>query len=158
VINNIKFNTGTSDSSYIFKDSELNNFQLKFGYWNQGAVTEFENCKINNDGYLIELPHYSMKKPISLINNIIESKSSEGLIKFYDDRTGGSAGELVKQSTLTLEENKITLPNSKYVIEGLNEDTVNNINIIDKNNSFNKSSILLVDKKAKQSKNIYINN
>ncbi|EOT2917249.1 hypothetical protein [Clostridium perfringens] len=158
VINNIKFNTGTSDSSYIFKDSELNNFQLKFGYWNQGAVTEFENCKINNDGYLIELPHYSMKKPISLINNIIESKSSEGLIKFYDDRTGGSAGELVKQSTLTLEENKITLPNSKYVIEGLNEDTVNNINIIDKNNSFNKSSILLVDKKAKQSKNIFINN
>ena len=99
-----------------------------------------------------------MKKPISLINNIIESNSSAGLINFYDDRSGGLAGELVKQSILTLESNKIALPNSKYVIEGLNEDTVNNINIVDKNNSFNPSSILLVDKKAKQSKNIFINN
>lgn len=158
VINNVKLNAGSYDPTYIFKNSKLNNFQLKFGYWHQGATTKFENCKINNDGYLLELPHYSMKNPISLINNIIESNSSEGLINFYDDRTGGSAGDLVKQSILTLENNKINLPNSKYVIEGLNEDTVNNINIVDKNNSFEPSSILLVDKKAKQSKNIFINN
>ncbi|WP_283672574.1 hypothetical protein [Clostridium perfringens] len=157
-MNNVKLISIGDDSSYILKNSKLNNFQLNFGYWYQGALINIENCEINNENCLLELPHYSMKKPISIINSVIESNSKEGLIKFYDDRTGGSAGELAKQSTLTLENNKITLPNSKYVIEGLNKNTVNNINIIDKNNSIKPDSILIMDKEANNSKSITIAN
>lgn len=157
VIGNVNLIATGEDSNYILRNSKLNNFQFKFGYWYQGALINIEDCKINNENYLLELPHYSMKKPINILNNIIESNSNEGLIKFYDDRTGGAAGDLVNQSTLTLENNKITLPNSKYVIEGLNKNIVNNINIINKNNSIKPDSILIMDKEANDSKNITIN-
>ena len=70
-----------------------------------------------------------MKQPIRLLNNTISSNSKYGIIIYYDDRTGGSAGELVEQDVLTIENNKIKLDNSKYVVSGLGKETVNNINI-----------------------------
>ena len=158
IIKNANLIALKEESKYIVKNSKLFNFQLYFDYWYQGAFTQFENCEINNDGYLIKLPNYSMKKPINLINNNIKSNSNEGLINFYDDRTGGSAGELVKQSNLTLDNNNITLPNSKYIIYGLTKDSLNNINIIDKNNLLTPKSLLLLDGEALKSKNIIISN
>ena len=96
-----------------------------------------------------------MKQPISLINNTISSQSKDGIINFYDDRTGGSAGDLVKQDKLLLKDNKIYLPNSKYIVTGLSKDTVNNINIESKNNK-NNSNNILCDPNSKNSPNISI--
>lgn len=154
---NIRLNAGSYEPNYSFKDSKLNNVQLNFGYWHQGAITTFENCKINTEDYLLRLPHYAMKYPINLLNNIINSNSPQGLINFYDDRTGGQAGDLIKQSILTLENNSINLPNSKYVIEGLNKNIINNINIVDKSNIFTPDSILLCNPESQKSPNIFIN-
>jgi len=103
---------GSYEPSYTFKDSNLNNFQIQFGYWHQGATTLFENCDINSEDFLLKLPHYAMKKAITLINNEFNSNSTDGMIIFYDDRTGDSAGKLVKQEKLVLEDNMITIPNS----------------------------------------------
>jgi len=60
---------GSYEPTYTFKDSNLNNFQIQFGYWHQGATMLFENCDINSEDFLLKLPHYAMKKPITLINN-----------------------------------------------------------------------------------------
>lgn len=154
---NIKLNAGAYEPNYSFRDSKLNNVQLNFGYWHQGAITTFENCEINNEDYLLRLPHYAMKYPINLLNNIVNSNSSQGLINFYDDRTGNQAGDLIKQSILTLKNNSVNLPNSKYIIEGLNKDTVNNINVVYKSNIFIPNIILLCNPEAEKSPNISIN-
>lgn len=98
-----------------------------------------------------------MKQPISLINNTISSKSSDGIIYYYDDRTGGSAGDLVKQDKLLIKDNTINLPNSKYVITGINKDTVNNINIKSKNNTYKSTDLLLCEPNSADSTNVYIN-
>ena len=37
-----------------------------------------------------------MKRPISIINSSFTSNGKDGMVVFYDDRTGGSAGELVE--------------------------------------------------------------
>lgn len=155
-INNFDCYAGSYEPTYLLTKSSLNNFKINFGYWHQGANIKIEDCNINNDDYLIKLPHYSMKQPISLINNQINSNSSEGLINFYDDRTGGSAGELTKQKTLLLKENTISLPNSKFIIYGIDENTVNNINITSKNNKLKSSDLKLCPPDAINSPNIKI--
>ena len=43
-----------------------------------------------------------MKKPISVINSSFTSNGSDGMVIFYDDRTGGPACELVEQDMITI--------------------------------------------------------
>ena len=135
---------------------ELNNFEIIFGYWHQGASTLFNNCNINNEDFLLKLPHYSMKKPVNIINSSFTSNGKDGMIVFYDDRTGGSAGELVEQDILTIENNKMSLNNSQYVVSGIDKDTVNNINIAFRNNELLSEKLQLYDKESKECENIKI--
>ena len=75
---------------------------------------------------------------------------------YYDDRTGGSAGELVNQDMLTIKNNKIKLDNSKYVVTGIGKDTVNNINITFSDNKLLSKSLKLYSNECKKSNNILI--
>ena len=147
---------GGYNPSYNFTNCELNNFEIIFGYWHQGASTLFNNCNINNEDFLLKLPHYSMKKPVNIINSSFTSNAKDGMIVFYDDRTGGSAGELVEQDILTIENNKISLNNSQYVVSGIDKDTVNNINISFRNNELLSEKLQLYDKESKECENIKI--
>lgn len=155
-INNWSTYAGSYDPSYTFTNCKLNNFEIIFGYWHQGATTLFDNCNINNEDFLLKLPHYSMKKTISVINSSFTSNGSDGMVIFYDDRTGGSAGELVEQDMLTLENNKIKLDNSKYVGGGIGKDTVNNINITFRDNELLSKRLELYDDECKECDNMKI--
>ena len=155
-INNWSTYTGSYDPSYTFTDCKLNNFEIIFGYWHQGATTLFNNCTINNEEFLLKLPHYSMKKPISVINSSFTSNGSDGMIIFYDDRTGDSDDELVEQDMLTIENNKIKLDNSEYVASGISKDTVNNINITFSDNELLSNKLELYNDECKESANIKI--
>lgn len=156
-ISNFKCFAGSYEPTYNIKDSNLSDFQIEFGYWHQGSKTTIENCDIDNKDYLLKLPHYAMKQPIKLLGNTISSQSIDGIINYYDDRTGGSAGELVNQDKLILKYNKFDLPKSSYVITGLSKDTVNNINIESKGNVYKSTDLLLCDPSSKASSNISIN-
>lgn len=79
-----------------------------------------------------------------------------GMIIFYDDRTGGSAGDLVNQNMLTIKNNKIKMDNSKYVITGINKSTVNNINITFKDNTLLSSKLKLYNEECTKCENIKI--
>ena len=79
------------------------------------------------------------------------------MIVFYDDRTGGSAGELVEQDILTIENNKISLNNSQYVVSGIDKDTVNNINIAFRNNDLSPNKLKLYNADCKENNNVNIN-
>lgn len=155
-INNWNVNTGGYEPSYTFSNCELNDFEITFGYSHQGAVTLFDNCTINNDDFLLKLPHYSMKKPISIINCDFTSSGSDGMVMFYDDRTGGSVGELVAQDMLTIEDNKIKMDNSLFVVSGIGENTVNNINITFKGNDLLSDGLMLYDEDCNECENIKI--
>ena len=134
----------------------LINSTLTLSYWQKGATILIDSCTINNTTYLLCLPHYSMKKPITITENEITSETSSGLIIFYDDRTGGLAGELITQALLDLNNNTIILSNSSYIISGISKSTVNNININFKDNIVNPDSILLCNPTAYQNPNIFI--
>lgn len=155
-ISNWNVYVGGYEPNYSFKNSKLNNFSITFGYWCQGAETLFDNCTINNEDFLLKLPHYSMKKPISIINSSFTSDGNDGMVFYYDDRTGGSAGELVNQDMLTIKNNKIKLDNSDYVVSGIGKDTINNINITFDNNTLLSNNLSLYDKSCKESSNIKI--
>ena len=155
-INNWNTYAGGYDPSYTFTNCELNNFEITFGYWHQGATTLFDNCTINNDDFLLKLPHYSMKKPISIINSSFTSNGENGMVEFYDDRTGGSAGELVEQDVLTIEDNNINMDNSEYVVIGIGRDTVNNINITFRSNELLSKKLQLYNDECKECDNIKI--
>ena len=155
-INNWSTYAGGYEPSYTFTNCKLNNFEITFGYWHQGATTLFDNCTINNDDFLLKLPHYSMKKPISIINSSFTSNGENGMVEFYDDRTGGSAGELVEQDVLTIENNKISLNNSQYVVSGLGKETVNNINITFSHNELLSKKLQLYDEECNECGNIKI--
>lgn len=155
-LSNWNCNAGYYDASYNIKNSKITNFKIQFPYWYKGANISLENCTINNTDFLLKLPHYAMKKDIVLRNNIINSNSTIGLFNFYDDRTGGSAGDLVPQEDLILDSNTIKLPNSSYVVTGLADKTVNNINIISINNTISPPTLQLCDPKAKQNLNLKI--
>lgn len=157
IISNFNCYAGYYDPNYIIKNSSLNNFSIQFSYWYQGALINIENSVINNDDFLLKLPHYSMKKDIILSNNKISSNGSVGLINFYDDRTGGQAGELVPQKTLNINSNIINIPNSEYIVTGLNDKTVNNINILSPNNTVFPLNKELCNPKAYLNPNININ-
>ena len=144
------------DKSINFYTCNLINSYIKTDYWNNGASILFDNCEIDNTDFLIKLPHYSMKYPIKISNNIFTSKGSNGMIYFYDDRIIPNSSELAKQDTLTLKNNSITLNNSMYIITGLTKNTVNNINIISISNFCNPTSLLLCDPTAKYNTNILI--
>lgn len=155
-ISNWNVYVGGYEPNYSFKNSKLTNFSITFGYWCQGAETLFDNCTINNEDFLLKLPHYSMKKPISIINSSFTSDGNDGMVFYYDDRTGGSAGELVNQDMLTIKNNKIKLDNSDYVVSGIGKDTINNINITFDNNTLLSNNLSLYDKSCKESSNIKI--
>lgn len=155
-INNWNTYAGGYEPSYTFANCKLNNFEIIFGYWHQGATTLFDNCTINNEDFLLKLPHYSMKKPISIINSSFTSNGKDGMVVFYDDRTGASAGELVEQDILTIENNKISPNNSQYVVSGISKDTINNINIAFRNNELLSEKLQLYDDECKESENIKI--
>ena len=155
-ISNWNVYVGGYEPNYSFKNSKLTNFSITFGYWCQGAETLFDNCTINNEDFLLKLPHYSMKKPISIINSSFTSDGNDGIVFYYDDRTGGSAGELVNQDMLTIKNNKIKLDNSDYVVSGIGEDTVNNINITFDDNELLSDKLKLYDEDCKECNNISI--
>ena len=155
-INNWSTYAGGYEPNYTFSNCELNNFEITFGYWHQGATTLFDNCTINNEDFLLKLPHYSMKKPISIINSSLISNGKDGMVVFYDDRTGGLADELVEQDVLTIENNKIKLDNSKYVVSGLGKETVNNINITFSHNELLSKKLQLYDEESKECENINV--
>ena len=157
-ISNWNVYVGGYEPNYSFKNSKLTNFSITFGYWCQGAETLFDNCTINNEDFLLKLPHYSMKQPISIINSSFTSDGKDGMVIFYDDRTGGSAGELVNQDMLTIKNNKIKLDNSKYVVTGIGKDTVNNINITFNDNELVSDKLKLYDESCQENSNIKILN
>lgn len=97
-----------------------------------------------------------MKKPITISNTKINSSNSSGIIIFYDDRTGGSAGELVTQNLIDINNNTIDLPNSNYIITGLTSSTINNINIRFINNIITPDSVILCNTSAYENPNISI--
>ena len=97
-----------------------------------------------------------MKQPISIINSSFTSDGKDGVVFYYDDRTGGSAGELVDQDMLTIKNNKIQLDNSEYVVNGLSSDTVNNINITFADNKLLSKILKLYSDECKKSNNIII--
>ena len=80
----------------------------------------------------------------------------KNMVVFYDDRTGGSAGELVKQDMLTIKNNKINLGNSEYVVTGIGKDTVNNINISFSDNELVSDKLKLYDESCNEISNIKI--
>lgn len=155
-ISNWNVYVGGYEPNYSFKNSKLTNFSITFGYWCQGAETLFDNCTINNEDFLLKLPHYSMKKPISIINSSFTSDGNDGMVFYYDDRTGGSAGELVDQDMLTIENNKINLDNSEYVVTGIDRDTVNNINLTFSDNELVSDKLKLYDESCNEISNIKI--
>ena len=59
-------------------------------------------------------------------------------------------------ATLTLNNNIIELPNSKYIINGLSENTLNKLNISAENNTYDNSFIKLCDPNSKSCSNIVI--
>lgn len=150
------FNCYCMGSSYNFSHCSLEKFSLNYNYWYKGATLIIDNCKINNTNYLLKLPNYSLKYPLTFSNNTFTSSGTTGMIYFYDDRTGGGAGELVEQSTLSLIANHISLSNSDYVITGLFKNSINNINIINQNNTFTPDNVLLCNPDARNSANINI--
>lgn len=155
-LTDINYSSAYAGNSQTFTNCTFNNSAITFGYWFKGCIITINNCKIYNTNYLLKLPHYSMKYPITLTNNYIESTGTNGIIYYYDDRTGGSAGELTKQDTLTLTNNHFSIQNSHYVINGLNKNTINNINIILENNTIIPTTAYLYNPDAKNSSNITI--
>ena len=57
---------------------------------------------------------------------------------------------------LTIKNNKIKMDNSKYVITGINKDTVNNINITFKDNTLLSSKLKLYNEECTKCENIKI--
>ena len=131
---NIELNTIGDEDSYSFNNCYMINFKINFPYGFKGANLIINACTIEDNEYLLKLPHYSLNKNITLTNNYITSNTSEGIIIFYDDRINNS---IVNISPITITKNIFNLPNSKYIISGLTENTQNNIYII-----LNKNTIL----------------
>ena len=155
-INNLNCFCAGDESSYTFEDCQMDNFQLQFNYWYLGATILIKNCTINNLDYLLKLPHYALKKPIKLIDNLLNSKGTDGLIYFFDDREFIKDTDSFMPATLTLNNNIIELPNSKYIINGLSENTLNKLNISAENNTYDNSFIKLCDPNSKSCSNIVI--
>ena len=148
--------TPVDNSTINMYNCTLTNSYFTLSYWQKGANILISNCQIDNNDYLIKLPHYSMKKPITIDGNIFNGLGKNGMIYFYDDRTGGSAGDLVVQELVTIINNNITLTNSLYVVIGLSSSTINNINIKYTNNIVNPDTVLLYTPSAYNNSNISI--
>lgn len=142
-INNLSCTVGSYTPTYTLNNCILNNFQLTFPYWHEGALINVNNCSIINDNYLIKLPHYSLKKAINITNNDIKCLDSNGLIIFYDDRTLPNENSL--QNVLSINYNTLSLPNSPYVVSGINSTPNNNITISFKGNSLSNKNISVCD-------------
>lgn len=151
-----KCNSGSHNPQYLFWNSTLTDFSLHFGYWFQGAKTLFENCTITSEGALVKLPHYAMKKPVSVIDCRFTTTGSAGIVEYYDDRTGGSAGELTDQEPLTLQGNVLQLGKSPYVVTGLTENAQNPITIIAQDNHTTPANVPLCSPNAKKSQQVTV--
>ena len=151
-----KCNSGGYDPNYLFRNSTLTDFSIHFGYWFQGARTLFESCTITSKGALVELPHYAMKQPVSVIDCRFTTSGADGIIRYYDDRTGGSAGELTQQETLTLQGNVLQLGKSTYVVTGLTGKAQNPINLVVQDNRVTPANLPLCDLEARKSRQITV--
>lgn len=114
------------------------------------------NCKVTLTSEFLKIPHYCLKEPISFENNSFSSTGTTGILYLYDNITGGSAGELVQQSTILLTNNTFTLPNSLYVVYGLQKNTLNYICIVSTNNTLLPTTLLLCNHDSKSLSNINI--
>lgn len=148
--------TPVDNSNINIYNCTLTNSYLTLNYWQKGAHILISNCQITNNDYLIKLPHYSIKKSITIDSNIFNSLGKNGMIYFYDDRTSGSVGDFIVQKLVTIINNNITLINSSYVIIGLSNTTVNNINIKYINNIITPDTVLLCNPSAYNNSNISI--
>jgi hypothetical protein len=151
-----KCNSGGQKPSYLFRNSQLTDFSIHFGYWFQGATTLFENCTITSKGALVKLPHYAMKHPIRVNNCRFTTSGADGMICYYDDRTGGSAGKLTDQETLMLEGNVLKLGTSPYVVTGLTGKAKNQINLVARGNQVTPEKVALCNPEARKSKQINV--
>lgn len=150
-LNKFKCNLTYEGVSYSFNNCTFSDSNIQFPFWFKGCILTIKNCTINNFDYFLKIPHYSLAYPITLSNNIFTSSGLNGFIYFYDDRGTTSA-----QNILELTSNNITIPNSLYVIVGLSENTVNNINIKALNNTLSPTTLLLCNPKAYSCANITI--
>ena len=139
-----------------FENCNIINSSLIANYSSNGATITFNNCIINNIDFLLKLPHYSMKYPITLNGNTCSSTGTNGLIYLYDDRVQSPTSAAIKQETISLINNSIDLSNSKYVITGISENTKNNINIFVSKNNYTPPTLLLCDPSSQKSSNINI--
>lgn len=151
-----KCNSGGGNPNYLFRDCTLTDFSIHFGYWFQGARTLFENCTITSKGALLELPHYAMKQPVSVIGCRFTTSGADGIIRYYDDRTGGSAGELTDQKALTLQGNTLQLGKSPYVVTGLTGKAQNPIHLAAKDNRITPAGLPLCNPEARKSRQITV--
>lgn len=146
----------SNETAIMIKNSVLNNFLIHFGFWLKGANTLIENCKINNWDYLLHLPYYSLKKPITLSNITFTTCGNKGMVFFYHDVVGKSAGPAVEQEPLTIKNNTLDLGDSDYVVTGPDEGTKQIIKLVFENNTVHPKSVLPVNPEARKSKNVTI--
>lgn len=161
-INNCKVNNTILNGYYsadiiTINNSQLTNCYTSMGYWGDGYTVVYYNCDINNtiSNPLIRLPNYSVGYPITINNCRITLVSSNGVVQFYDDRINSNQSSTYSVNPVTLVKNIINLKNSKYVVTGLSQASVNPIKLVFENNSLS-SGLQLYDSTIESNKKISI--
>lgn len=114
------FKCNVLDENLIFSvdSSDLYDTAIKYGYWYKGGILTINDSTITNkDSPLLSLPHYSLKKPITISGNTITSSCSQGVINFYDSRKT----EWKNDDYFTFTYNTVNLPSDISVIAGIVE-------------------------------------
>lgn len=161
---NLNFNLMRSDIIDIsITNSNLRNFSFDGSadyLKNKGINFSISNSTIKNDSYLLKLQYYLTNKPIVLTNNNITSKNYDGLIILI----GYSNNEYTntdsnKNRIIHLEKNTIELPNSNYLINGLNINEItasNKLKLIYSDNNLLNKNINLYNSNVQDSLDINI--
>lgn len=131
-----------SNKTITFLSCTLIDSSFFKNYWDKGTGITFNDCNININKLLIKLPTYSLSQPISLIDNSINSKSTDSLILFYDDRFINDCSNDSCNYNIIIENNNIIMLNSNYIISGIKENNLNIIKLYFKNNTINNGTIL----------------
>lgn len=160
------FNCNMMRSDII--DISINNSKLKnFSFdgsadylKNKGINFSITNSTIENDSYLLKLQYYLTNKPIVLTNNNISSKDSNGLIILIGySNNEYTSNDSNQNRIIHLEKNTIELPNTNYLINGLNINettTYNKLNLIYSDNNLLNKNINLYNTNVQYSLNISI--
>lgn len=144
----------SKDCSINIKNSHLTNTEISLPYWYNGAELMIAESKIENDNYFINLPHYSMEKPITLDHNEITANGINGVVYFYDDRE--NSGTVTPPEALNVISNIINCPNSDYVVDGLSQNAFNQLILNFADNILYPDSLSLYNKNALLSDKIII--